>query len=682
MRLIGLAALAWAAGATVVQADDAGSVPTAASADQAVTAYPAAYFASQNANTAWDMVNRIPGFTFEGGDNVRGFAGAAGNVLIDGQRPTSKSDSLQDMLKRIPAGQVERVEVIRGGAPGVDMHGKAMIANVVRKSGGAFRGTIVAVDLQQSDGRNNPQLRLDGTGKVGNYRYEADLLVANFVDGGVNDGPHEVRDAAATLRNRSDMHNRGGGVQAVLTGSLETPVMGGTFKVNGMLKDQPYHADLHDNFPGTFVFSGPQDEHDRQNQADGELGLHYERPLGPKASVELIGLQHLSKVHISSLFANSSETDDFQLRDTGGESIARGVLHYTPSASLGLEGGGEFAYNWVNTRTSFSQNGTAIPLPAANVKVTEKRAEAFLTATWRPSPKLTVEAGARFEASQIASTGDVVLSNTFSFPKPRVLLTWSPTATDQVRIRLEHEVGQLDFNNFVASSSLNSSGAAILTGNPNLTPQQSWVAEAAFEHHFGKSGDVVLTARRLKITDVIDRAPDPTGAFDAPHNIGSGTETDLIGSFSLPLTALIPHGELKGIATFRDSRVTDPTTGRTRAISGQHPVDAEMHFVQDFPARKASWGVDVFSVFAEHYYRFNEIDTFRVSRPWFTLFAEYKARPDLAFRVMVDNLTNQPFVIERDVFAGSRASHPAPDFTDRQARIYGRLLYIRVRKTF
>ena len=89
----------------------------------------------QRPNTAYDMIGRLPGFTFDDGNTARGFAGTAGNVLIDGQRPTSKSDDLQSILQRIPASDVDHIEVIRGGAPGIDMQGQTVIANVIRKKG-------------------------------------------------------------------------------------------------------------------------------------------------------------------------------------------------------------------------------------------------------------------------------------------------------------------------------------------------------------------------------------------------------------------------------------------------------------------------------------------------------------------------------------------------------------------
>ena len=85
-----------------------------------ILVYQAAFFADARPNTAYDMIGRLPAFTFDDGTSARGFAGTAGNVLIDGQRPTAKTDDLLSILSRIPASDVDRIEVIRGGAPGID----------------------------------------------------------------------------------------------------------------------------------------------------------------------------------------------------------------------------------------------------------------------------------------------------------------------------------------------------------------------------------------------------------------------------------------------------------------------------------------------------------------------------------------------------------------------------------
>ena len=97
-----------------------------------VLVFDPAFFADSRPDTALDMIARLPGFNFDGGNSeTRGLAGTAGNVLIDGARPSTKSDGLGDILGRISAAGVARIELIRGGSPGIDMQGQAVVANVI-----------------------------------------------------------------------------------------------------------------------------------------------------------------------------------------------------------------------------------------------------------------------------------------------------------------------------------------------------------------------------------------------------------------------------------------------------------------------------------------------------------------------------------------------------------------------
>ena len=125
----------------------------AAPADRGVLAYAPGFFADASPTSAYDMVIRLPGFTFDKGAVVRGLADAGGNVLVDGQPPVSKNDTLDEILKRIPANAVARVELIRGGAPGIDMQGKTVVANVVRKTAGGLRAAVSATSNFIYDGR-------------------------------------------------------------------------------------------------------------------------------------------------------------------------------------------------------------------------------------------------------------------------------------------------------------------------------------------------------------------------------------------------------------------------------------------------------------------------------------------------------------------------------------------------
>src|SRR4029079_620122 len=108
-----------------------GPAPRAAAANSRLS-YDAAYYAQFSPRTALDMVNQTPGFALVEGAERRGFSGAVGNVQIDGQRPIAKSQTLADILQRIPAAQVLRIELLRGGETAGDASGQAVVANVVR----------------------------------------------------------------------------------------------------------------------------------------------------------------------------------------------------------------------------------------------------------------------------------------------------------------------------------------------------------------------------------------------------------------------------------------------------------------------------------------------------------------------------------------------------------------------
>ncbi len=653
----------------------------AASAGSSVVSYPAAFFIPMQPNTAMDMINRLPGFAFDSGAQVRGFSGAAGNVLIDGTRPTSKDDDLGAILQRIPAGQVDHIDLIRGGAPGIDMQGRTVLANVVRKTGSGLSGVAAVADNWFTDGRQTPAMRLEFTRKLDGRTLEGGLLVNMFADDGAGDGDRIRTDADGNVLVRSHLLARAGGFQINLTSAYETPLWGGKFRISALGHMQNYKDNEDDRLVAPV---GLELLRFRQDVANGELGAHFEKALTPKLDLEALAMQRVRRQHIPSHFMSSGEDDFFQETDTSGESIARGILRYTASPKLSFEGAFEGDYNIQGSDSALDVNHAPVALPAAHVTVSEKRGEAAATVTWKPDRKLTVEAGLRTEASQIGSTGDVVLSRTLIYPKPRLLLTLSPDADDQVRLHLEREVGQLDFSSFVASSSLGttSGSGGVVAGNPNLVPQRDWLVEAAYERHFhGVVG--VVTYRHYFIQDAIDRVPifSPSGVFDAPGNIGSAREDDLEANLTVPFDFVgLKGAQLKASGTYRHARVTDPTTGRERAFTGQHRFDYQAHFTQDLPRWKATIGADMFSRWTQPSYRFSEIDVNKL-KTWVDVWVEYKPRTDLSIHVELDNIGGRGFERLLYVYDGPRNSSGLAYVDDRRQE-FPPYLYVRVRKTF
>src|SRR6186713_2838359 len=100
--------------------------------------YTPADFARFAPRSALDMLNQVPGFTIITNDQGRGLGQASDNVIINGERVATKSESLFDVLQRIPATRVVRIEIVDGatlGIPGLS----GQIANVIT-SGGEVSG--------------------------------------------------------------------------------------------------------------------------------------------------------------------------------------------------------------------------------------------------------------------------------------------------------------------------------------------------------------------------------------------------------------------------------------------------------------------------------------------------------------------------------------------------------------
>lgn len=645
----------------------------------AVTPYPAAFFAARQPNTALDMVQLLPGFTFDSGGQVRGFGGAAGNVLIDGSRPASKDDGLEEILKRIPAGAVVRIDVIRGGTPGIDMQGKTVIANIVRRREAGTHLVVSTSGTAFLAGRFGWGTRIEASRTAGPTSWEGSILAAKGFDDSAGNGPRVRVTPAGPLLESARETSSGGYREWKATGAVDTPVLGGKLRLNASVAVNPYdyrQADAQAD-PTQLAL-----EHDHNGQRTAELGLRYDHPLGGSARIETFVLQQLGESRYTAHYSAPDDVEFFRLAKESSESIARTTVNLQVSPTLALETGAEGDFNWLLDHTRYIVNGVPTAVPAANVRVTELRAEAFGTATWKPVAKVTLEGGLRLEASRIASTGDVINGRSFLFPKPRAVVTWSPDAADQIRVRVEREVGQLDFDDFAAGAASLTNGA-VHAGNPNLTPQQDWVVEAAYDRRFWGGADATVTLRHYALTDVIDRAPifDPSGAYDAPGNIGSGTKDEVAFSLTLPTDRFgLKAGVLSATTTFRRSRVIDPTTGLPRTISGLHPHDGQLHFTQGLPKLKATWGFDVYDQQRETYYRFNEIDTDKL-KTFASVFGEYKPRSDLAIRLEFENVGARAVRHIREIYSGPRDNTPLA-YTDIRDLHGGRAFYLRLRKSF
>jgi len=612
---------------------------TSTSAAGSDTRFDAAFFVSSHPSTARDMVDLLPGFVFDDGSDARGFAASGGNVLIDGKRPSSKSDDLDNILKRIPASSVDYVELIRRSSRTIDLAGKTIVANVVRKRDApSLRVLSISATAPTIDNRKLPAIQLEDTEHRGEQTLTTSLKAAQFYQNTGGRGPEAVEDSAGhTLARYSDAVLIGG-TQIVADATYSRPAYGGTLGVNTEVFWQRYFLREQDT-PLTAAGVLSSDKL-TQDLIKAELGLNYDRSWNSKLSSRLVFIQDLARESVADGLEQGGIKTTFDEHHTSGETILRGDTTYTASPRLTLQAGIEADYNWLASATGVSQDGTSIAIPASSVMVEEIRSELFAQANASLTRALTAEVSVKVETSRLSSTGDSNVKNSFTFLKPELVISYKPKAGTEIRLRYERVVGQLNFNDFVASSSL--STGKIIGGNPNLRPQQSNIYEASVENSFTSGLDASLTYTRSDLSDVIDNAALSTssGIFDIPANIGSGREDQLSAVLTLRTQSIgVPGGMLKANITWRRSQVTDPITRAKRPIGSISPLEGSLEYNQDVPRWHLHWGASLTipQAYETRSYFYNQIEIDRVS-PYITLFSEYTIGRRATLRAEIDDI--------------------------------------------
>jgi hypothetical protein len=566
------------------------------------------------------MVNQTPGFTLDIGDTeTRGFAGAVGNVLIDGERLGAKSQSLEDVLLRVPASEVVRIEILRGADVAGDASNAAVLANVIRTrtAGG---GTWMAGFEMTNEEKPTPTGRLTWSGRREDREYS---IGANTYGHDHNsEGPREITDGTDTLVAR-----RYGGFpheqsEYALNGQYSQRLGKGRIVATG----QAFHARFAEDFwLRTTTPEGAQIEREidpyNEDTRSGEAGVTYQLPLDAwEMTLTALATRKRFESDVVSTHFDADDAEDAQftqaLRQRSGETIARATFVREVTGGR-LEAGAEVAVNTLDGEADLTSDEGAGPVPVdvpnANLSVKENRGEAFVSHAWQINPLWSLDSRLAAETSNLSFTGDTEQSVSLTYVKPRVQLT-RKFGQHQLQVRVFRDVGQLDFTDFVSTASL--ADDIINGGNPDLRPQTEWAAQIEGDLRFTSDAALRVRAFHHWLDDVVDFVPvGPPGIpIDAPGNIGRGSMDGIEISLRLPLARVLPGGTLTVGSTWRDTDVVDPLTGEHRRISDFVESELKVDLRQDLNAARLAWGLSFYGVTPDYDYRSAEIDSFRELR--------------------------------------------------------------------
>lgn len=641
-------------------------VVVAASADpgsaEPVVHYDAAFFEQFAPRTAFDMVQRVPSFALRKVDEERrGFSGAAGNVLIDGRQPSAKSQTLEDILSRIPAAQVVRLEVLRGTQTAGDASGESMLVNVVRTptaGGGYWSGGI---EYAQQD-KPAPHANLAWAGRVGDTEYA--IGAQTYALRRELPGTRWITDGAGRLQETEREASPREFDEYAINGEVSRDLFGGRLRATGQAHTERYAQDnVVDRRASDGVFLGDELAPYSERKRTLELGTHFDSAIDAwRWTLAAIFTRKRFEgdagiVNRDAHREPQSEFHQLEARDTG-ESIVRATFARSLGATHQLQLGLEGALNTLDADLALTgrfAGGPTIPIdvPNGNVRVEENRAEAFALHAWSAQGWST-EARLAAEYSELEFSGDANQTVDLSYLKPSFQLTRRIGERHQAHVRLAREVGQLDFAEFASAAAL--SDERIDGGNPDLKPQVAWRLELGADLRLAAGAAFGMRLYHDWIDDVVDvvALEVDDNRISAPGNIGTGELYGLEVTFSTPLAPLIPGGTFKADATFQDPSVTDPITGKERPISEVPRNELAAEFRQDLPQRGFAWGVKYKYESSQVEYRLDESDRTRVS-PSLDVFVERRLFNDWRVTLTAVSVRGEPELRRRALHDGDRS---------------------------
>ncbi|QZD93532.1 TonB-dependent receptor plug domain-containing protein [Qipengyuania xiapuensis] len=636
-----------------------------------------AYFAQFAPRNALDMVEQLPGFQISGGGGGggRGLGQASDNVIVNGARLTSKSDSVSDQLRRIPADKVRRIELVEGAT--LDVPGLVgLVANVIVEAGGLsgqfiWEGALrtTEVDPEWYGG----EVSISGT--TGNLGFT--LAIENNNNRFGSTGPTVFRDADGNVIERQETIFTGAFDEPRVSGALRYDFGGGTTaNVNAFLA-RTYFDRLEDElrfFPDDSVIT-------RFNARDGgapeyEISADLTFPLGP-GRLKLIGLEawdgDVSSATVIDTPDDGSLAVGSRFASEGGSGERIGRFEYNwPMLGGEWQLAGEAAFNRlerVSGLFTLDDQGDfiEIPFPGGSGGVKEDRYEGVLTFTRPLTDRLVLQASVGGEYSNIRQTGFGANSRSFQRPKGTASLAWQPEEGLDISLAAERRVGQLDFGDFLASVALDQDNEN--AGNNELVPSQTWEITLEVAKVLGNWGSTTLMVEQRWIEDYVDLIP-LAGGGEANGNIDKARRTEIEWSTTLRLDNIGWKGaQLDVRLEYEEGEVADPVTGLLRDFSGRADREAEIDLRHDIPGSDFAWGGG---------FQYNRIrPRFRlseVSREWegpvlVSAFIEHKDIFGLTVNLSASNIFGGRERFFRTVYDGPRDQGIVLFTEDRNLRI-------------
>lgn len=551
---------------------------------------------SMSVMTIADVVGKLPGVEIKGDmQRARGMSRDSVNVLIDGERQASQV--VLGSLGRLPSGDLERVEIVRGSS--AEFGGAAAITvNLVMKKALPKRSTEMRAGLGVRGNQLNETLAWTENGGAGNFAWSLPIGLI------WNNSPSDVKvsrqNSTAGTRNVFQQDNANGITN--LGHHSISPRM--TWKDG---------SDSLSVLP--MLFWGPVSRNtqnsltDYLNPALSSTRDTQENGLSRLLRLRMEGEKHLgdAKLTLRTSLNNNRKTMDTHRTTVSAANVVTSTADSTFSSD-----------NEINTSLRWDQplgEVNLIAVGAEYVKLSRHDTQNFngvmsaptaasrdgilwVQNDWSPQSSFTLTTGLRSESTTLKADA---ASNQHQAWLPSIATRWEPLDKWVVRSSIGAglkmpKVEEIS-NAAVPSIGVNTPVEADKRGNPNLRPERSVNFEAVVEHYLAENAGVLGANIYVRSTqDFTERRAQLEGArwVDRPYNEGSAQHWGLELDGKIKTDSVGWKGaSLKSHLTLPHAQVNDTRLGITRMARDTPRYILSMGLDQSLPKLTSTLGVTV-----------------------------------------------------------------------------------------
>jgi hypothetical protein len=613
--------------------------------------YEREFFARFAPQDARDMIDQVPGFSIRERDEARGLGQGGTNVLINGERVTSKDTSVLEILENTPVRAVVRIEVRDAASLGVTgLTGQVANVIIIRNElSGRFRYQPAFREGAK------PQLTrgsVSVAGKRGDLAYT--LGFSNAASRSFEEGPETVLFGSGAVEDRFERVRVFVEAPRVTT-ALTVPV-GERSKLTLHGAAQAISVEQEE---ASFGFQdGTRRSKLSQDAWNANLAGELTSAIGKGRSLKLIASHKEDHTPLASDIVQRGEEAvvlsviRYQQENVARESIGRAELSGKGKANETWEVASEIAYNQLENSDEIFLSGSSLGELNPAIDATELRAQSSITRGLKRG-KAAFQLSGGAEWSQIdAETEESSRQETFLRGKGLATLAYDPSEAWTVRARAERSVGQLDLLDFAGRADLQEQRDQ--GQNIDLVPEQAWEAEFELQRNISKSEKIIFRLEGALIEDLLERTE--VDGQDAIGNLDGGRYALAAVEGTLFTNRWgVDGGRLDFLGQRQTSRVEDHSDpDGEREISLRQEWTYRAAFRHDIPNTPLAYGTTVTNAARRTVYRFDEISWAETPQPSLSVFFEHKDVFGLNLVVTAGNLLNQDDVRERTIFNEAR----------------------------